>query len=75
VNNYLTISYLAQLVKYSNWGAYEPEGGNTETKDYVLTGYFGWGWHASDKTREVHNSDNRKPIKERTILEKEMVVR
>lgn len=67
--------FSGELVKYTNWGAYESEGGNTETKDYVMTGYFGWGWHASEKTQEVHNSDTRRPIKERTILEKEMDVR
>lgn len=63
--------FSGEPVEYTNWEAYEPEGGNTETKDYVMTGYFGWGWHASDKTRKVHNSDKRQPIKERTILEKE----
>lgn len=67
--------FSGEPVEYTNWEAYEPEGGNTETKDYVMTGYFGWGWHASDKTQKVHNSDKRKPIKERTILEKEMVIR
>ncbi len=67
--------FSGEPIEYTNWEAYEPEGGNTETKDYVMTGYFGWGWHASDKTRKVHNSDKRKPIKERTILEKEIILR
>ena len=67
--------FSGEPIEYTNWEAYEPEGGNTETKDYVMTGYFRWGWHASDKTREVHNSGNRKPIKERTILEKEFILR
>lgn len=67
--------FSGEPIEYTNWGAYEPEGGNTETKDYVMTGYFGWGWQASDKTQELHNSDTRKPIKERTILEKEFILR
>ena len=31
-------------VTYTNWLPYQPEKGNTETKDYVMTGYFDWGW-------------------------------
>ncbi len=31
-------------VNYTNWLPYQPEKGNTETKDYVMTGYFDWGW-------------------------------
>ncbi len=32
-------------VTYTNWQPYQPEKGNTETRDYVMTGYFvEWGW-------------------------------
>lgn len=65
--------FSGEPVDYTNWGAYEPEGGNTETKDYVMTGSFDWRWHANGDTHEIHNSDKRQPTKVRTILEKVII--
>ena len=57
-------------VDYTRWGTYEPEGGNTDAKDYVMTGLFDWGWEASAETFEAGSPQNRKPRQARTILEK-----
>lgn len=57
-------------VDYTRWGTYEPEGGNTDAKDYVMTGLFDWGWEASEETFEDGSPQNRKPRQARTILEK-----
>ena len=57
-------------VDYTRWETYEPEGGNTDAKDYVMTGHFDWGWEASAETFEAGSPQNRKPRHARTILEK-----
>lgn len=59
-----------ESVDYTRWGTYEPEGGNTDAKDYVMTGLFDWGWEASEETFEAGSPQNRKPRQARTILEK-----
>lgn len=46
---------------YKNWRQYQPDKGNTEDKDYVMTGYFDWGW-------EVYGEEF-----EKTILEKPLI--
>ncbi len=35
-------------VTYTNWLPYQPEKGNTETKDYVMTYYFDWRWDVTE---------------------------
>ncbi|MYI93354.1 hypothetical protein F4083_03395 [Candidatus Poribacteria bacterium] len=37
-------------ITYTNWQPYHPENGNTETRDYVMTGYFGRGWEVVGKS-------------------------
>ena len=56
-------------VNYTNWLLPQPEKGNTETKDYVMTGYFGWGWEVYGENN-AHPSGKTYPIFERAILEK-----
>lgn len=55
-------------VNYTRWGTYDPEGGNSDAKDYVMTGHFGWGWEATSETYEI-NPQDRRPRLERAILE------
>ena len=57
-------------VNYTRWGTYEPEGGNTDAKDYVMTGLFDWGWEATSETYETVNPQDQRPRLERAILEK-----
>ncbi|MYH81753.1 hypothetical protein F4009_23030 [Candidatus Poribacteria bacterium] len=59
-------------VIYTNWGTYEPEGGNSEDRDYVKTGHFGWGWEATTAGifENPENPQNRSTHLERAILEK-----
>ena len=58
-------------VNYTRWETYEPEGGNSDAKDYVMTGHFGWGWEAAPETYEtIRNSQDPRPHIERAILEK-----
>ena len=57
-------------VNYTRWGTYESEGGNSDAKDYVITGSFGWGWEATAETYETINPQDRSPRFERAILEK-----
>lgn len=59
-------------VNYTNWGTYEPEGGNSEDRDYVKTGHFGWGWEATTAGifENPENPQNRSTHLERAILEK-----
>jgi len=56
-------------VNYKRWGTYEPEGGNSDDKDYVVTGHFDWGWEATSETH-VLNPEDSTPRLERAILEK-----
>lgn len=59
-------------VNYTNWGTYEPKGGNSEDRDYVRTGHFGWGWEATTAGifENPENPQNRSTHFERAILEK-----
>ena len=57
-------------VNYTNWGTYEPEGGNSDDKDYVITGPFDWGWEAAAETYETINPQDHRPRLGRAILEK-----
>ena len=60
-------------VNYKRWGTYESEGGNSDAKDYVMTGHFGWGWgwEATAETYEtIRGSQDPRPRLERAILEK-----
>ena len=58
-------------VNYTRWGTYEPEGGNSDAKDYVMTGHFGWGWEVTAETYEtIRGSQDPRPRLERAILEK-----
>jgi len=56
-------------VKYTRWGIYEPEGDNSDAKDYVMTEPFGWDWEATSETH-VLNSEDSSPRLRRAILEK-----
>lgn len=56
-------------VNYTRWGTYESEGGNSDAKDYVMTGHFGWGWEVTAETYGI-NPQDRRPRLERAILEK-----
>ena len=56
-------------VKYTRWGIYEPEGDNSDAKDYVMTEHFGWGWEATSETH-VLNPEDSSPRLRRAILEK-----
>ena len=60
-------------VNYTNWGTYESEGGNSDDKDYVMIGHFGWGWdwEATAETYEtIRGSQDPRSRLERAILEK-----
>ena len=59
-------------VNYTNWGTYRPEGGNSEDKDYVTTGHFGWGWETTTAGifENPENPQKRSTHFERAILEK-----
>lgn len=59
-------------VIYTNWGTYRPEGGNSEDRDYVRTGHFGWGWEATTAGifETAEDPQNRSTHLERAILEK-----
>ena len=57
-------------VNYTRWGTYESEGGNTDAKDYVMTGHFGWGWQAYEETYQAGSPQNRIPRSAKAILEK-----
>ncbi|RKU15913.1 hypothetical protein C6503_13385 [Candidatus Poribacteria bacterium] len=59
-------------VNYTNWGTYEPEGGNSEDRDYVRTKHFGWGWETTTAGifETPENPQNRSTHLERAILEK-----
>lgn len=59
-------------VIYTNWGTYEPEGGNSEDRDYVRTGHFGWGWETTTAGifKNPENPQRRSTDLERAILEK-----
>ena len=58
-------------VNYKRWGTYESEGGNSDAKDYVMIGDFGWGWEATAETYEtIRGSQDPRPRLERAILEK-----
>ena len=37
-------------VTYTNWSPYHPENGNTEARDYVMTGYVDWRWKVVGKS-------------------------
>ncbi len=37
-------------VTYTNWLPHQPEKGNAETKDYVMTYYFDWRWEVVRKS-------------------------
>ena len=37
-------------VTYTNWSPYHPENGNTEARDYVMTGYFDRRWKVVGKS-------------------------
>ena len=56
-------------VKYTRWGIYEPEGDNSDAKDYVMTEHFDWGWKATSETH-VLNPEDSSPRLRRAILEK-----
>lgn len=59
-------------VNYTNWGTYRPEGGNSEDRDYVRTGHFGWEWEATTAGifENPENPQKRSTHLERAILEK-----
>ena len=57
-------------VDYTNWGTYEPEEGNSDDKDYVMTGHFDWGWEAAAETYETINPQDHRPRLGRAILER-----
>ena len=59
-------------VIYTNWGTYRPEGGNSEDRDYVRTGHFGWGWEATTAGifENPENPQKRSTFLETAILEK-----
>lgn len=57
-------------VDYTNWLPYQPKKGNTETKDYVKTGYFDWGWEVYGEEHKRFGTDDSAPIYGRAILEK-----
>ena len=59
-------------VIYTNWGTYRPEGGNSEDKDYVRTGHFGWRWETTTAGifETPENPQKRSTFLERAILEK-----
>ncbi len=57
-------------VNYKRWRTYESEGGNSDAKDYVMTGAFGWGWEATSETYKTINPQDHRPRLERAILEK-----
>ena len=57
-------------VNYTNWGTYDQEGGNSDAKDYVMTGHFDWGWKTYEDSYEAGSPQNRSPYFGRTILEK-----
>ncbi len=48
-------------VDYTNWRPYQPDKGNTEDKDYVMTGYFDWEW-------EVYGEEFEKAILEKPLI-------
>ena len=49
-------------VTYTNWNAHEKEGGNTEMKDYAISGWGGW--------QAVGPEDKRAPVLKEAILER-----
>ena len=59
-------------VDYTRWGTYEPEGGNTDAKDYVMTGLFDWGWETTTAGifENPENPQKQSTHLERAILEK-----
>ncbi len=57
-------------VDYTNWKPYQQESGNSETKDYVRTGYFDWMWTPYQATYEAGSPNEGKYQYAKTILEK-----
>lgn len=57
-------------VDYTNWPPYEKESGNSETKDYVMTGHFDWKWKVMGDTYESAKTQAREPRIGKAIIEK-----
>ena len=57
-------------VDYTNWQPYEKESGNSETKDYVMTGHFDWKWEVVEDAYKSDNTQIRSPHIGRAIIEK-----
>lgn len=67
------IWHSGEPVDYTNWGPYQLESGNSETKDYVKTGYFDWRWNVYGESYVSGNQKDRQPHFGRAILEKDMM--
>lgn len=62
--------YSGEPVDYTNWQPYQQESGNSETKNYVRTGYFDWMWSPYSATYEDKGPNKGKFQYAKTILEK-----
>lgn len=56
-------------LNYTNWAPYQQQSGNSETKDYVITGNFDWEWMAYEDIYDVGNTQKISRFA-RAILEK-----
>lgn len=58
-------------VEYTNFGHFQEESDNSETKDYVMLRNFDSKWEITGEEIELGNTQDSRPLLNRTILEKE----